>query len=392
VRSVLNRIVVNRALLGVPTDAEIEADVQNRLEHNFLRKAMNRWMMTCVPAFWLCVPLASAPWAAEERRPVPVPAWSAFDGRHWGDLVLGATTRAAFEAKYASSPTDRDGVLQATTPKRTRAQIFLVFDGPGGDARLAWIVCFYVDARRAPQPAELVGYTDWHELDGGALTRRAGWRIFAAPERGLAVVAEPRKDDYVVSTLIMGSPKRVTDVVGRLGPAPPLGSPRSRDDARTPLRAPIGEPEVEIQVAPTVDVDRNRLQSAVTQAVVNKIRDWPVLSVIEGSVGRLAAALEAGPGGPGDENRLTLTARVSLDSESGGIAIHARSPVDRSTIDAAGGDSRIKDEARRLIERGIDAVAGDAEEQLRRRQAQLISTAQPQIRPALLDFLAGAVR
>jgi hypothetical protein len=36
VRDVVNQIVVDPTLLGVPTDAELAADVQKRLEHNFL--------------------------------------------------------------------------------------------------------------------------------------------------------------------------------------------------------------------------------------------------------------------------------------------------------------------------------------------------------------------
>jgi len=353
---------------------------------------MNRWMRTCVTALCLGVLLASAPEAAEEPRPVPVPAWSEFDGRQWGDLVLGAMTRATFDEKYASSRTNRDEVLQATAPKRARTDIFLVFDGPGGEARLTWIVCFYEDPRSAPQPAELMGRADWQELKADALTRRAGWRIFAAPEQGLAVVAELRKTSYSVAALIMGDPKRAADVAGRLETAPPLGSPLAPEDARTPLRAPVGQPEVEVHVAPTVQVDAARLQQEGVQATNSRMRDWPVLRVTEGSEGRLAVMLEVEPRQAGDQSRITLTARVSLDTESGAVAIHARSPMERRTIDAASSDGRIQEEARRLVERGIDAVAGDAQEHLQRSQSQMISTAQRVVRPALLDFLVGAAR
>src|SRR5690349_20474937 len=107
---------------------------------------MNRWMITCFTAVALSAPLALAPVGAEESRSVPVPAWGAFDGKQWGDLVLGETTRSAFDEKYASSPTERGEVLQATTPKRARTQVFLIFNGPGPEALLTWIVCAYDDA------------------------------------------------------------------------------------------------------------------------------------------------------------------------------------------------------------------------------------------------------
>jgi hypothetical protein len=353
---------------------------------------MNRWRMTCVAALCLGVSLASAARGAGERRAIAVPAWSEFDGRQWGDLLIGEMTRAAFDQKYASSRTRRDEVLQATAPKRARTQVFVVFDGPGGEARLTWIVCFYEDPSSAPRPAELMGRAQWREYEGYTLTRRAGWRIFAAPDRGLAAVAELRKNSYVPTALIMGDPRRMTEVVGRLQPARPVGSPLAPEDARAPLRAPVGEPQVEVHVAPTVQVDAARLQREVAQATDTRARDWPVLQVTEGSEGRLAVTLEVEPRQPGDKGRITLTARVSLDTESDGLAIHARSPVERRTIDAASSDRRIQEEARRLAERGIDAVAGDAQEQLRRHQARQISTAQREIRPALFDFLVGAAR
>jgi hypothetical protein len=334
---------------------------------------------------------------AEERKPVSFPTWTEFDGRQWGDLVLGETTRAEFEAKYASSRTERGEVLQATTPKRARTQVFLVFDGPGQEARLTWIVCFYEDPRRAPEPAELAGRALWREYEGYALTRRAGWRLFVAAERGLAVVAELRaatvkERSSVVAALIMGEPERVTEVVGRLQPAPPVGSPRAPDDARSHPRVPVGEAEVEVHVAPTVQVDSARLQREVAQAADTRMRDWAVLRVTEGSEGRLAVMLELEPREPGDKGRITLTARVSLDGESEGLAIHTRSPVNRRTLDAASSDRRIQEEARRLVERGIDAVAGAAQEHLERHHSKLTRAAQREVRLALLDFLVGAAR
>jgi hypothetical protein len=66
--------------------------------------------------------------------------------------------------------------------------------------------------------------------------------------------------------------------------------------------------------------------------------------------------------------------------------------VERRTLDAASSDRRIQEEARRLVERGIDAVAREAGEQLQRHQAKRTSTAQREVRPALLDFLVGAAR
>jgi hypothetical protein len=353
---------------------------------------MNRWTMACLTMVCLGVVPGSTRAESEARGSIQVPAWSEFDGRQCGDLVLEETTRAAFEAKYASSRTERGEVLKATAPKRARTQLFLIFNGPGPEARLTWMVCFYEDPRSAPRPAELAGRAAWREYEGDALTRRAGWRIFAAPDQGLAVVAERRKDSYVVAALIMGDPERVSGAVGRLQPAPPAGSPLAPGDPRTQPQVAVGKPEVQVRVAPTVQVDAARLQREVAQATGTRMRDWPVLRLAEGSEGRLAVMLEIEPRQPGDKGRITLTARVRLDAESDGLAVHTRSPVNRRTIDAASSDLRIQEEARRLVEHGIDAAAGAAQEQLQSRQSQKVSAAQREVRPALLDFLVGAAR
>jgi hypothetical protein len=55
-------------------------------------------------------------------------------------------------------------------------------------------------------------------------------------------------------------------------------------------------------------------------------------------------------------------------------------------------DLRIQEEARRLVEHGIDAAAGAAQEQLQSCQSQRMSAAQREVRPALLEFLVGAAR
>src|SRR5262249_57806060 len=100
--------------------------------------------------------LVPAP-AGAGRQVVAVPLWSDFDGTRWGDLTLDSTTRSAFEREYSSRSAGRDDVLEANTPRRTETQLFLVFNGPGPDARLAWIVCFYNRGAQAPRPAAFEG-------------------------------------------------------------------------------------------------------------------------------------------------------------------------------------------------------------------------------------------
>jgi hypothetical protein len=75
--------------------------------------------------------------AGADRQVVAVPPWSEFDGTRWGDLTLDGTTRSAFEREYSSRRAGRDDVLEANTSRRTKTQLYLVFNGPGPEARLA---------------------------------------------------------------------------------------------------------------------------------------------------------------------------------------------------------------------------------------------------------------
>jgi len=65
---------------------------------------------------------------------------------------------------------------------------------------------------------------------------------------------------------------------------------------------------------------------------------------------------------------------------------------DRHTMGADSNDRRMQEEARRLVERGIDAVARTAENQIRQQQGQTLVVARRQARAAVIDFLAGASR
>src|SRR5687767_3563659 len=94
---------------------------------------------------------------AAKRKVVPVPAWTEFEGGRWGELVLGETTRAAFERDYSCSETNLPGVLEGNTSNRTNTELFLVFDGPGPEARLHGMACFFDGDRGAPAPLEFEG-------------------------------------------------------------------------------------------------------------------------------------------------------------------------------------------------------------------------------------------
>ena len=132
--------------------------------------------------------------------------------------MLEETTRAAFEQQYSSRRTDHENVLQATTSNHGKTELCLIFDGPGQDARLAWILCFYDGDRGAPGPAELLlGHDAW-EIMGYPAFQRAGWRLFTDAGGGVGAVGERDGDHPRVAALIMGRPERMTALVRRLPP------------------------------------------------------------------------------------------------------------------------------------------------------------------------------
>ena len=353
---------------------------------------MGRTKLSYVICLFLGPALISAAFASNDKGRLPVPAWKEFDGKKCGDLALSETTRGAFQAKYAHSKAERREVLRVETQRLAHTDVFLIFDGSRSDAKLRWIVCLYENPKEAPQPAELMGHAKWTELQGEELSQRAGWRIFAAPERGLAGVAEAHKDGYIVTGLIMGEPERMAAVAGRMQQVPTSGSLLTPGTDRTPIPVMIGEPHVEVNAEAESRVDAERLRRAAAQAAGDAARSSHALRIVQGSEGRLGVLLELESREAGDMNRIVLSARASLDAESDGMAIHARSPLDRRTLDGASTAHRIQDEARKMVDRGVRAVSHDAEEQLRRDQNKLAGSAQRRVRPALLDFLVGGAR
>jgi hypothetical protein len=329
--------------------------------------------------------------AGADRQVVAVPRWSDFDGTRWGDLTLDGTTRSAFEHQYSSRRAGRDDVLEATTLHRTDTQLFLVFNGPGPEARLAWIVCFYNRGADAPRPAAFEGRYDAREVEGYPSTRRAGWQLLASTERGVTAVVEREGDGERVAGLILGGPERTAALLSR-------ERPKSGDDspAATPvgdaLRAQIGRIEVSLYAAPGVRVDRDHVHEELQRAAEEQVRSRPALQVTEGSDGRLSAALDLEPSPPGDRRHLGLTSHVTLDAEGGGGAIHARSQEERSSLAADSSDRRIAEEARRLLDRGIDAVARTAADRMQKQQGQSLEEARKQARVAVIDYLSGAAR
>jgi hypothetical protein len=334
--------------------------------------------------------LSTSP-AGADRELVAIPSWSEFDGTRWGDLTLDATTRSAFEREYSSRRAGRDEVLEATTSRKTKTQLFLVFNGPGPEARLAWIVCFYNSGADAPRPAAFEGRYEAREVEGYPSTLRAGWRLLASTERGVTAVVERERDGERVAGFVLGGPERTAALLRR---ARPKGGddPPGETPVREALRAKIGRIEVTLSVAPEVRVDRNRVREELQRAAEEQVRSRPALQVTDGSDGSLSATLDIEPRQPGDRRHLSLLSHVTLDAEGGGGAIHVRSHEERSSLLADSSDRRIAEEARRLIVRGIDAVARTAADRMQKQQGQSLEEARKQARVAVIDYLSGAAR
>ena len=354
-------------------------------------------MRRVMAIFCLGLLLEPALAGAARREEVPVPSWSDFDGSRWGDLTLDGTTRSEFESQYSYHRAGRNDAMEANTPGRTKTQLFLVFNGPSPEAQLAWIVCFYNSGAGAPRPAAFEGRYGAREIEGYPSTRRAGWRLLASPEQGVTAVVERERDGERVTGLVMGRRERMAALVnrGRGVPAEGGGSeanPPAETPVRDTLRAQIGQIDANVYAAPDVRVDRDRLRQAVQRAAAEQVRSQPALQLTGGSDGSLTAALDLEPRQPGDKHRISLTAHVTLDAEAGTAAIHARSPDERSSIAADSSDRRIAQEVSRLIERGIDAVARTAADQMHKQQGHSLEEARLQARHALIDFLSGAAR
>jgi hypothetical protein len=302
-----------------------------------------------------------------------------------------------FESQYSSRRAGRDDVLEANTSRKTETQLYLVFNGPGPEARLAWIVCLYNRGAQGPRPAAFEGRYEAREVEGFPSTRRAGWRLLASTERGVTALVEREREGERVAGLVLGGSERTAALLSR-------ERPKGGDDppAETPvgeaLRAKIGRIEVTLYAAPDIRVDRNHVREELQRAAEEQVRSRPALQVTDGSNGILSAVLDIEPHQPGDRRHLALISHVTLDAEvdgrppGGSAAIHARSHEERSSLLADSSDRRITEEARRLIDRGIDAVARAAADRMQKRQGQSLEEARKQARVAVIDYLSGAAR
>jgi hypothetical protein len=337
--------------------------------------------------------LVPAP-AGAGRQMVAVPLWSEFDGTRWGDLTLDGTTRSAFEREYSSRSAGRDDVLEANTSRKTKTQLFLVFNGPGPEARLAWIVCYYDRGAEAPRPAAFEGRYEAREVEGFPSTRHAGWRLLASNERGVTALVERERDGERVAGLVFGGPERTAALLSRERPTGGDGSddPPAETPTRDAPRAKIGRIDFTLYTAPDVRVDRNHVREELQRAAEERVRSQPGLQVTDGSNGSLTAVLDIEPRQPGDRRHLALVAHVTLDAEGGGGAIHVRGDEERSILPADSSDRRIAEEGRRLLNRGIDAVARTAADRMQKHQGQSLDEARKQARVAVIDYLSGAAR
>jgi hypothetical protein len=346
----------------------------------------------CRTVLAACLGLLLAPArAGADRQVVALPSWSEFDGTRWGDLTLDGTTRSAFEREYSSRRAGRDDVLEANTAHKTKTQLYLVFNSPGPEARLAWIVCFYDRGAEALRPAAFEGRYEAREVEGFPSTRRAGWRLLASAKQGVTAMVEGESDGERVVGLIMGGPERTAALLSRERPTGGDDPPAETPDGDAP-GAKIGRIEVTLYTAPDVRVDRNHVREELQRAAEERVRSRPALQVTDGSSGSLSAVLDIEPRQPGDRRHLALVCHVTLDAESDGGAIHVRGDEERSSLAADSSDRRITEEASRLINRGIDAVARTAADRMQKQQGQSLEEARKQARVAVIDYLSGAAR
>jgi hypothetical protein len=329
----------------------------------------------------------AAPVAAAKRKVVPVPAWSELDGSAWGDLQLGQVTRAEFEREYSCSATNLPGVLEGTTSHRTNTQLYLVFDGPGPQARLAWVACFYDGDRGAPTPVEFEGrFGD--SLVGGYLTRRrADWRLRVAAEHGVAAVVERGEQRERVAALIVGDPEALGEFADVLSAEETAVECSLSAADREPLLVRLGDVDVDVDVDRGSGISRRDLRYEVERAAESQARLQAGLRVDGRMGGRLAVAVDVEKCQKGEtEQQLRIKVRATLDGEGPYGIVSARSSEYTKELGCDCGQSRAERETRRLVEQAVGAVAGSAQSQLHERRQQALAAA---VREARLSLVAS---
>src|SRR5207302_5932368 len=116
------------------------------------------------------------------------------DGKQWGKLALGELTRGEFEKVYACRPSDLSPeVLKATTSHRTKSTVYVVFDGPGAEAHLTWVVALY-NGKESPSRGEFMKQFGSQVKTGYLPHRKSESLLQVAAETGVATFMEGDAD------------------------------------------------------------------------------------------------------------------------------------------------------------------------------------------------------
>jgi hypothetical protein len=330
---------------------------------------------------------ASIPTNAAKRNIVPVPAWSEIDGTHWGELVIGQTTRVTFERDYSSSETSLPGVLEGNTSNRTSTELFLAFDGPGPDARLAWILCFYDSDRGAPTPLEFEGRFGSALSGGYPPRRRADWRLRVAAERGVAAVMERGERRERVAALLVSRSPALADVARGLSERETEVESSLTAADREPLIVQVAYVDVNVDVDRALKVDRRDLRRELERAAESQARLQSSLRVGGAGGGRLAVAVDLEPRKKREEDQIRITARATLDGGGPYGIVSVRGGESTRDLAADSGSSRVEREARRLVEQVVSSIAGSAQSQLQERRQKALAAARREARLALVASL-----
>jgi hypothetical protein len=326
---------------------------------------------------------------APKREVVPVPTWNALDGTQWGPLALERTTRAEFERDYSSAATALPSVMKGNTSGRTNTELFVAFDGPGPDARLAWVVCFYGGDRGAPAALEFEGRYGPQMEGGYPPVRHAEWRLRVATEQGVAAVIERGPEKERVAALIAGTPALVAALARRLSERPTEVESLLGPEDREPLVARVASVEVDVDVDRDVRADRRELRRELERAAEREVRVHSSLRLGSSGGGRVAVSVDVEPRKRREEAQIRITARATLDGEGPYGIVSASSGESTRDLDGNADEVRIEREARRLVEQVVGSVASSAQNQLQSRRNDALAAARRQTRLGLVAFLAG---
>lgn len=298
-----------------------------------------------------------------------------FNGKTWGDVVLGDTTRDDFKRRYKTKGGHfvRTEALILNLTEEAPWEAQALTDGTKGDAV---VTGFYLSFKGRGQLLERVVVPDGPATTYYAKQRYSDWYVAAYPGQGIALMVVNDDGPRVPYALLTTSSrlKRVLDPMTQ--DVTPVSTISQQFDSLD-RNVMVGTVTVDVSGKEVPDAYKSIAVVYFQQQVPRDLKT-DTLRYVKGANGTLDIDFDVSIRDNDSSNRVTARGDFTGSNGRGKIAVSARGDYDLD---------KKKDRARRDINDAVDRAYGEMIEDLKRQVSQAVNKQKP---PSPADLRAAA--